>query len=333
MFGTIQDITERKRDEQELRRSQAYLAEAQRLTHTASWAWSPLTSETPCWSEEMFRIFGFDPRQGPPTSEAFWERVHPEDRDGMYELMRRAAREKTEYEHDHRIVLPDGTVKHIHAIGHPVVNRAGDAVEFVGTAVDVTERKRAEEALQRSEVYLAEAQRLTRTGSWAFSLITGKMVYWSDELFRVWGFDPQKCPPNVQAILHRIHPEDRERMGKLLKSGFKGLLTQDAVVDLRIVLPDGTVKYLEGISYPVFDDAGRLIEYVGTGVDVTDRKRAEDERERLRQVEADLAHIGRVTTLGELAASLAHELHQPITAAITNANTGLRWLAREIPDI
>ena len=135
----------------ELRRSEAYLAEAQRLTHTGSWAWSPVSVEPLYWSEEIFRIFGLDPQQGLPTSEIFWERVHPEDRDSMDELMRKAVREKTEYVHDHRIVLPDGTVKHIHAIGHPVLNRAGDVVEFVGTAVDVTERKRAEEELRAAE--------------------------------------------------------------------------------------------------------------------------------------------------------------------------------------
>jgi len=201
-YGLVTDIEDRKRAEEQLRRSEAYLAEAQRLTHTGSWGWNTVTTEGLYFSEEMFRIFALDPQQGVPPPEKFWERVHPEDRDAMYELMLKAAGEKTEYEHDHRIVLPDGTVKHVHAIGHPVFNGAGDVVEFFGTTVDVTERKHAEA-----------------------------------------------------------------------------------------------------------------------------------ERERLHQLEADLAHMDRVSMMGELAASLAHEIKQPITAAATNSKTCLRWLQREPPDI
>src|SRR5919108_2384781 len=132
----------------ELRRSEAYLAEAQRLTHTGSWAWNPVTGKELYWSEEMFRIFGLDPQEGVPTSEIFWERVHPEDHDKVYERIQKAVSQKVDYVVDHRIVLPDGTVKHIHTIGHPVLNATGEIVEYVGTAVDVTGRKRAEEGRQ-----------------------------------------------------------------------------------------------------------------------------------------------------------------------------------------
>src|SRR5208282_3274968 len=104
-YGKLTDIEDRKRAEEQLRRSEAYLAEAQRLTHTGSWGWNTVTTEGLYFSEEMFRIFALDPQQGVPPPEKFWERVHPEDRDAMYELMLKAAGEKTEYEHDHRIVL------------------------------------------------------------------------------------------------------------------------------------------------------------------------------------------------------------------------------------
>ena len=119
------DITDRKRAEEALRRSEAYLAEGQRLSHTGSWAWSPATLEPLYWSEEMFRIYGLNPQDGVPTTEAFWQRIHPEDLDRTRKLLLKAADEKMEYEHDHRIVLSDGTVRHIHAIGHPVLDENG----------------------------------------------------------------------------------------------------------------------------------------------------------------------------------------------------------------
>ncbi len=101
----------------------------------------------------------------------------------------------------------------------------------------------------------------------------------------------------------------------------------------RIVHPDGTTKYVYGTGHPVFNASGDLVEFVGTVIDITERKQAEEERERLRQAQADLAHVSRVTTMGELTASLAHEVNQPIAAAITNANSCLRWLTRDHPNL
>ena len=153
------DITERKRAEDALRRNQAYLAEGQRLAHMGSWAWSPATLEALYWSEEMCRIYGFNPRDGVPTAEAFWQRIHPEDLDRTRELLLKAATGNMNYEHGHRIVLPDGTVKHIHALGHPVLDENGQVVEYVGTAMDVTERKLAEEELRKHRENLEEMVR------------------------------------------------------------------------------------------------------------------------------------------------------------------------------
>src|SRR6266481_4789793 len=145
------EIAERKQAQEKLRRSEAYLAEAQRLTHTASWARNVATEEITHSSEEHSRLYGFDPEEGVPSFEALYQRVHPEDRDRGFETYDRAVDERPDFEVDYRTVLPDGTIKYLHAIGHPVFNAAGDLVEYMGTVMDVTERKRAEEALRASE--------------------------------------------------------------------------------------------------------------------------------------------------------------------------------------
>ncbi|HEY2544838.1 MAG TPA: PAS domain-containing protein [Candidatus Acidoferrum sp.] len=327
-YGILTDIEDRKRTEQALRRSEAYLAQAETLSRTGSWVWHPMTDKVLYWSEELLRIFDVDP--GELTSleaERFIEHIHPEDRAKV-----RASLDKIEHTCEYRLLLPSGTIKHVLSRQHKVFDQSGELVEVVGTIADVTERKRSEEALRRSEAYLAEAQRLTRTGSWAYNLPTEKAIYWSEEMFRIFGLNPQRSsPPDRQEFLRLMHPADRDRFNERVEKAFRE--KTDFAQDYRIVLPDGTVKHLHEIGHPVLDETGNIVEYVGTEVDVTERKRAEEERERLRQVETDLAHIGRVTTLGELAASLAHELNQPITAAITNANTSLRWLARIPPNL
>ncbi|MEY2498967.1 MAG: hypothetical protein QOD12_2523 [Verrucomicrobiota bacterium] len=155
---TIQHITylagvaiQRKMAERALHESKTYLAEAQRLSHTGSWAWAPATGETRYWSEETYRLLGFKPDAGPPRFEEFVERLWPEDQARVRELFESAVREKANLETEYRIVHPSGTVREIHVVGNPVCDEAGKFVEFVGTVIDVTETKRAEQALRASE--------------------------------------------------------------------------------------------------------------------------------------------------------------------------------------
>ncbi len=201
----------------------------------------------------------------------------------------------------------------------------------LGQARHELERKVSERTadLQRSQAYLAEAQRLSHTGSWAFN--AREALYWSEENFRMWGFNPQEGLPDRESVFQRIHPEDRDRVLECIQKAVRD--KRDYAVEFRIQLPDGTIKHIHGLGHPVFNASGELVEVVGTQFDVTERKRAEEERERLRQAQADLAYLSRVTTMGELTASLAHEIRQPITAAMTNAKTCLRWLGRDSPDV
>lgn len=205
-----------------------------------------------------------------------------------------------------------------------------EITELAGVAI---QHRLTEQKLLRSEAYLREAQKLSHTGSWARSFAgprPGEMIYCSEEMLRLWGFDPLQGLPGAEKFEQRIHLEDRasarERFSQALRR------KADYVNDFRVTLPDGTVRYIQAIGHPVLDARGEVLEYVGTAVDVTERKRAEAEQDRLRQLEADLAHVNRVTTMGELTASLGHELNQPIAAAIINAHACLQWLSREQPD-
>jgi PAS domain S-box-containing protein len=193
---------------------------------------------------------------------------------------------------------------------------------------EVAERKRAEEKLRQSEVYLAEAQRVSHTGSWAWQLEGREAVHLSEEWYHIYGFDPAEGAPSWEQRLQRIHPEDRSKWQDTIQRAIAE--KADYEVGFRILLPDGTVKHIHTIGHPVRSASGDLSRFVGSSCDVTQRKQAE---EALREARSDLARISRATIMGELTASLAHEVNQPITAAVTDANTCLRWLTRSDPDL
>jgi NO-binding membrane sensor protein with MHYT domain/signal transduction histidine kinase len=185
-----------------------------------------------------------------------------------------------------------------------------------------------EEKLQRTEAYLAEAQRLTHTGSWAWRVAGRDALHLSEEWYCIYGFDPENGPPAFEERLQRTHPEDRAKWQGAIDRAVAE--KSDYEVEFRILLPDGSVKHIHTVGHPVLNASGDLVQFVGSSTDITERKHAE---EALRQAQTDLAHASRVTTMGELTASLAHEVNQPIAAAVTDANTCLRWLTRDQPDL
>jgi PAS domain S-box-containing protein len=278
IMALTEDITERKHAEQARRRSEAYLAEAQRLAKTGSWAYSPAAEKGIYWSDEMLRIFGLDPqRSNLPDREEFLRMVHPEDRDRFNERIDKAFREKADFVQDYRIVLTDGTVKHIHGIGHPVLDETGNIIEYVGTDVDVTERKRAEEKLRRSEADLLEAQRISQTGSWKLDASSGTVTV-SPQMFRIFGVKPDEDTSTPEFWFSRNHLEDQKRIQELFERSRIQKTDYDA--EYRIVLPDGAIKHLHAVGHPVLNESGDLVEFVGTAIDVTEQARARIELEK-----------------------------------------------------
>jgi K+-sensing histidine kinase KdpD len=201
---------------------------------------------------------------------------------------------------------------------------------FLITSAVITElvsriRRLMQEKLKESEAYLSEAQGLSHTGSFGWKIASGESV-WSDESFRIFGYEPS-VRPSIERIIERAHPED----AALVKSIFDQASRDGSDFDFehRLAMPDGSIKNVHVVAHAQKGIAGKL-EFVGAMMDTTERKRAED---ALRQTQTDLEHVSRVTTMGQLTASLAHEVNQPIAAAITNANTCMRWLAATPPNV
>ena len=201
----------------------------------------------------------------------------------------------------------------------------GRAVATLETNNDITERKQAEDALRRSDAYSMEAQRLSLTGSFGWKVSSGEL-FWSEETFRIFGYD-RTTKPSLELIMQRTHPADIARVRQLIDTASRN--GRDWELEHQLLMPDGLIKSVHVVARAVRDELGSL-EFVGATMDVSAARRAEQE---LRDAQAELAHISRVTTVGELTASIAHEVNQPIAGMVTNAEAALGWLGAEPPNL
>ena len=459
-LGAVTDVTVARETERKLRRSEAYLAEAQRLSRTSSWAWDARLQEFVYRSPEVYHLFGFDPEKDSLSPRSFQERILSEDRGRFTQMVHQAVREKTDFEVDFRIDLPDGPTRYVHSVGHPLVNGEGEVIELVGTHVDVTEQHLAQEALQRAfdEIKKSEDRlrlvidtiptlvwragpdgvpdflnqpALDYTGLSLDQIETGwprafhpddkkgMLVKWSairesgipgELVARLRRFDGE-----YRWFLFRGVPlrdeqgnivkwygsstdiEDRKRAEEALReseqrfrdyaetasdwfweagpdhrvtrisehindigfvpSGLAGMSRWDIATDIEsepekwralralidahqpfrdfvyTVNSGGSPVYVRTSGKPLHDAKGNFLGYRGTGTNITAAIRADHAEKALREAQAELAHVTRVTTLGELTASIAHEVNQPLAAIIANAEACLRWLDRETPDL
>jgi PAS domain S-box-containing protein len=225
----------------------------------------------------------------------------------------------------------NGSPMYVRVSGKPVFDGSGEFLGYRGTGTDVTALMRAQEEQRRSSAWLAQAQRLSRTGNWVYDASTNRYLYWSDEAYRIWGLDPLQGLPSREDMWQRIHPDDRDRVLEEVQESLRE--KRDFAAAFRIVLPDGTIRYLEATTRHKFSSLGELGEAISSSVDVTERKRAQEEHERLRQLESDLAHMNRLSMMGEMTASLAHEITQPIASARNNARAAVNFLDKQPPDL
>jgi PAS domain S-box-containing protein len=460
-FGAITDVTVAKEAERKLRRSEAYLAEAQRLRLTSSWAWDVRGRKWAYRSAEVYRLFGFDPEQGDVPLQAFRDRILPEDRIPNVQAAYRAIQEKADFEVVFRIALPDGSIRRVHSVGHPVVNSEGEVTELIGTHVDVTEQHETNEKLQRAfdEIQKSEDRlrlvidtiptlvwragpegapdflnqpALDYTGLSLDQAATGwprafhpddkkgMLQKWSairesgmrgglearlrrfDGEYRWFLFQAEPLRDQSGSIVKwygsSTDIEDRKRAEEALReseqrfrdyaetgsdwfwetgpdhrvirvsdhlsavgivpSRLTGAARWDFATDVEsepekwrlhramheahlpfrdfvysAVSESGFPVYVRSSGKPVYDRSGNFLGYRGTGTDITATIRADHAEQELRKAQAELAHVTRVTALGELTASIAHEVNQPLAAVIANAEACLRWLDRETPDL
>src|ERR1700737_899998 len=460
--GAGADVKVAKKTERKLRRSEAYLAEAQRLSHTSSWAWDVRRREFVYRSAEVYHLFGFDSEKDAVSLQAFQDRILPEDRRRILEVVPKAIREKADFEVDFRIALPDGAIKHVHSVGHPVVNGDGDVIELIGTHVDATESYAAKAALQEAfdeikksgnrlrlvidtipalvwrsrpdgtaeyfnkpsldytglsldhalnrgwagafhpddmarllEMWRAlrisgmrgetEARLRRFDGKYRWFLFraepmpdeVGNIAKWygsatdiedrklaevalreSEQRFRdyaetasdwLWETGPDHRVTRISEHINAIGvmPSSRIDMTRWdfaadAESEPEKWRLHRAMLDAhqpfrdfvyRIPSGTGSPVYIQTSGKPFFDTKGNFLGYRGVGTDITATIRADHAEEALREAQAELAHITRVTTLGELTASIAHEVNQPLAGVVANAEACLRWLDRGTPDL
>jgi formate hydrogenlyase transcriptional activator len=289
-YGSSIDIEGQKQIEQTLRLTESFLLHAQRLTKVGTWAYRP-PDVCEYWSAEMFVIFGYDPAKGYPANDDMIARVHPQDRQRSAQSLAQLFEHHQEFDLKYRFIRPDGQVRVIQDFGTPIFEN-GIVTRFVGACLDITEHEQTTQELKRREAYLAEAQRLSHTGSFGWMVSTGE-IFWSKETFRIFAFDPS-VNPTLDLIFERVHPEDLVVVKKTIERATKDGKYFD--LEHRLLMPDASVKKVRVVAQALRNESGE-IEFVGAVMDITEAKQAEEkiansEQELRLTIETIPAHIG-----------------------------------------
>ncbi|MDX6501481.1 MAG: formate hydrogenlyase transcriptional activator [Blastocatellia bacterium] len=272
VLGAIMDITERKVSEEAIRRSEAYLAEAQRLSHTGSFGWKPDDGEI-VWSDETYRIFEYDSTLK-PTVDSVVQRVHPSDRALAHQVIERVSKTGTDFEHEYRLLLADGRVKHIHAIAHAVENASGQR-EFIGAVTDITERKTAEEKVRSQE---AELRQMLDLAPQIIVLVGPRQERLYANRFALAYLGVSLEEWRTRSFLTEVHPDDVDRVKAFVDRS--AAHPADYEWDLRLRKGDGTYRWFLVRYNPLRDGQGQLVRWYLACTDIEDRKRSEERLQR-----------------------------------------------------
>lgn len=293
-IGLFRDITERKKNEEDLLKSERHLANAQRLAHIGSWELDLSTSKLD-WSKEVFNIFEIDPEKFSATYEAFLDVIHPDDRKVVNITYTESLKTHSPYQIEHRLQMPDGRIKYVLELGEHFYDEQGNPLRSMGTVQDITERVTAEIKIRYSEARLAESQEIAHLGSWDFNIKTGETI-WSKEFYKLLGYEPDEVEPNPENFYSRVHKDDLEYVQQELIRPFSEE-GHEYQAEYRVILPDDSMRILSGHGKIIYDAEGEPWRYVGTTLDVTERRAQEEKLRRSQKMDA----------LGKLTGGIAHD--------------------------
>jgi PAS domain S-box-containing protein len=321
-YVLLTDIDDRKRAEEAIRASERNLNQIINTIPTLAWSARP-DGSADFFNQHYLDYVGLSAEQ---VKDWGWTvAVHPEDLNDLMAVLRRMITFDQAVECEGRLRRFDGEYRWFLFRINPLRDESGKTFKWYGTKTDIDDRKRAEEELRRSQAFIAEGQRLARLGSFSWRVESGQIT-WSEQLYRIFEFEPGGIV-TLDRIGSRVHPEDIPLLGDMIERAQRA--ASDLEYEHRLLMPNQSVKYLHLVAHGTQDQDGRL-EYIGAVQDITERRLAE---EALTQARSDLAHVTRVTSLGVLTASIAHEVNQPLSGIVTNANTCLRMLAADPPNI
>ncbi|HSE18121.1 MAG TPA: PAS domain-containing protein [Pyrinomonadaceae bacterium] len=318
-----EDITERKRALETLQAQQDLLDLAQKAARAMAFDWY-IQEEINTWSPEQEALHGLTAGSFDGKYESWKELVYPADWPLVRESLKQA-QETGEISAEYRVVWPDGSIHWLMAQGQMFFDDLERPLRMVGFTADITSRKLIEEELRRSEAFLAQAQQVSRTGSFSWHVATDEIT-WSEQLYRIYGFEPGTTI-TLDVIRTRVHPEDLTLYEKMVAQARNG--SEDFECQYRLLMPDQSIKYMHAVARATRDQSGQL-EYIAAVRDVTARRLADEALDKAR---SELAHVARVMSLGALTASIAHEVNQPLSGIITNASTCVKMLDAEPPNV
>ena len=322
-YGTNIDITERKLALESLQANQELLDLAQKSARATAFDWY-IQKEINYWSPEQDALYGLAPGTFDGTFQSWKSMVYAADWPNVVEAVRHA-QQTGEVATEFRAVWPDGSLHWLSTIGRMFFDEGGEPVRIVGFTSDITRRKLIEEELRRSEESLAQAQQLSRTGSFSWHVATDKIT-WSNELYRIYELEPG-IAITLDVIRSRVHPEDLSLYERMVQGTRNGV--EDFEWHYRLLMPDGSIKYMHAVAHATRDQSGQL-EYIAAVRDVTARRVSDEALDKAR---AELAHVARAMSLGALTASIAHEVNQPLSGIITNASTCVKMLDADPPNV